>query len=267
MSSRVLGEDTEDTREQVEIGVADGEYIPVIKCDRCEANEEFLKRSVIGIASSSLNSQNILDCILAEGVTCLDIKPMAGMMHLITFETLEDKDAHLESNWLSTWFLKMQDVNKNSASLWRETWLTIHGVPLTAWTHGNFYKIGCIYGRVLSVDYSGYECVKILIYTDCLFKINNQLLFDIEDKRYTIFVSENINPDPPIIPPCQKLHNQTCSLVPMMMNPAADTEHKVMQDDDDVEHKVIQDDESSDPTAGRKPFQIPTTCVEPIIKS
>lgn len=196
MNSRILGADTEATRDEVEIGLVNDEHVPIIKGEKNSLKEDLLQRSLIGFASSSLSSSDILDCILAEGVNCMEINPMGGMMHLITFETTEDKEAHLESQWLKTWFLELRNPNDSSAALWRKTTISIYGVPLSARSHGNFYKIGCIYGRVLSVDYSGFDYAQVMIYTDCLFKINNPLLFDLGEKRFNIFVFEDPLPKP-----------------------------------------------------------------------
>lgn len=124
---------------------------------------------------------------------------MGGMLHLMEFESQEDKEAIIESQWLLRWFLEVRNINDSCAPLWRETTVTIFGVPLAAWCYESFHKIGCIYGRVTSVDYSRYDYAKISLITDCLFKINNVLLFDNEDKRFRIFVSEdNINVNNPI---------------------------------------------------------------------
>lgn len=51
----------------------------------------------------------ILDHILAEGVSCMSIKPVGGMLHLISFDSLEDKKAMLERHWLENWFVELKD--------------------------------------------------------------------------------------------------------------------------------------------------------------
>lgn len=80
-----------------------------------------LQRSVVAIAISSQSSEVIIDAILTQGVNNMSIKPMGGILHLITFVSLEDKQAMIESKWLEQWFLTLQDVNNQSSSLWRET--------------------------------------------------------------------------------------------------------------------------------------------------
>lgn len=59
-------------------------------------------------------------------------------------------------------------------------WIIIYEIPLKAWTYENFYQTGCIFRRVLSVNYKSLDITKILIGTDCLFKINCKMAFDVE---------------------------------------------------------------------------------------
>ena len=130
MSSRVLGEETEEIRNSLGAIDLNGDYAASLKGSKCEENKEWLQQSVIGVASSSQSPRIIMEGILANGVNYLSTKSMGGMMHLITFNTLEDKVAMLESTWLDQWYLALRDVDKKSASLWRETWIKVYGVPL-----------------------------------------------------------------------------------------------------------------------------------------
>nr|CCA65973.1 hypothetical protein [Beta vulgaris subsp. vulgaris] len=190
MSSRALGEDTEKIRNSLGAIDPDSDYAAAIKGQICEENEEMLQRSSIALALASQKSEIILDHILAEGVNCLSIKPMGGMLHLITFDTFENKKAIIESEWLQRWFSKIINVNTRSVSLWRETWVNIYGVPLIAWGYNNFHNIGSMLGRVLSVNYNNFDCAKVLIYTDCFFDINCKISFEIGEEKYPVYVSE-----------------------------------------------------------------------------
>lgn len=96
------------------------------------------------MANSSTPSHILLNYILAAGVNCLNIRPLGGMMHLITFASLEDKVAMIESRWLESWFDHINEVPSSFTPLWRETWIKIYGVPLSAWSYDNFYNIGSV---------------------------------------------------------------------------------------------------------------------------
>lgn len=67
----------------------------------------------------------------------------------------------------------------------------MYGVLLSGWGYENFFSIGNIFGRVLSVDHSNFDRAKILIITDCLFNINCEMEIDIEGTLSKIFISEN----------------------------------------------------------------------------
>ena len=190
MSSRVLGEDTEKIRDDLLISKIDGEEFISLKGTKNDEMEEFYSRSVIATANSSQSSQSILDHILMEGINCLSIKPLGGMLHLITFSTMEDKAAMIESEWLLQWFLDLREVNDRSASLWRKTQLKILGVPLRGWGYNNFYNIGNVFGRVMAVDYSRFEYGTVTVITDCLFSINCKMALQIEDSFHKISIFE-----------------------------------------------------------------------------
>lgn len=146
MSSRALGEDTEMVRESLgEIDI-EGDFVAALKAKKCDEKEEMLQRSSIAIALSAQTSEMLMNIILSQGVNNLSISPMGGMQHLITFESMDDKEAMLESKWLDQWFESISEVKNNSSTLWRETWLCVYGVPLVAWCYENFYNIGCIFG-------------------------------------------------------------------------------------------------------------------------
>lgn len=199
MHSRVLGENTEKIREQVRLEEMDGEQIISIQGRRSGENDELFKRSAIAVAHSSSSSEIIHGHILAEGVNCLKIKPLGGLLHLIIFDTIEDKEEMVRSQWLLNWFMEIRPVNKSSAAIWRQTHLVIYGVPLSAWNYENFFNIGNIYGRVISVEYARMDCAIVTVITDCFFLINNPVILNVEGELFKIFVSEKgsveVNPE------------------------------------------------------------------------
>lgn len=75
---------------------------------------------------------------------------------------MEDKFAILKRKWLDNWFEDLREVNDACATKWKESWIKIYGVPLRSWSYENFFNIGCVFGRVLSVEYSSFEYARIL---------------------------------------------------------------------------------------------------------
>lgn len=191
MSSRALGPDTENMRDNIFATEIEEECFAIIKGKKNPENKELFSRSIVALALSSSPSHIILDGILAAGVHCLTMRPMGGMLHLVIFESLEDKEAMLASKWLDNWFIKIHEVNETCSPLWRETTMKIYGCPLAAWSYENFYNIGCIYGRVLSIEHSNFDHASVLVYTDCLFRINTSLFLDVEGQKFKIFTFED----------------------------------------------------------------------------
>lgn len=99
-STRILGEATESARNNIVAEEIDGEFSLVIKGERNLDNQELFDKSLIGVAHSSLSSKEIWNCIVAEGVISLSIKPLGGLLHLITFDSIEEKSAMFQSQWL-----------------------------------------------------------------------------------------------------------------------------------------------------------------------
>ena len=189
-SSNLLGEDTEQVRNSLDEIDLESEIAASIKGKQCEENVEWIQRSVIATTATSQSSEAIQEHILSEGVNCLTIQPMGGMQYIITFDSLEDKNSIIESGWLDRWFSSIEIINNQSAAKWRETWLSIYGVPLMAWGYDNFFKIGCIFGRVISVNHQRFDKAQVLIYTDCMFDINCKISMQIDDRSNIIHISE-----------------------------------------------------------------------------
>lgn len=65
-----------------------------------------------------------------------------------------------------------------------------------AWSYENFYNIGCIFGRAISIDHSRFDHTNILVFTDCQFKINAKLALEMNEREYKVFTIED---GPPIM--------------------------------------------------------------------
>ena len=190
LSSKILRKATEEARDQISAEDINEDFALVIQGTRNGDNDDLFSRSITGVANSSMSSTEILNCILAEGVISITIKPLGGLLHLITFESIEEKVAMIQSNWLEQWFSELSDINAETSTRWREISLNIVGVPLSAWNYDNFHKIGSVFGRVISMDYSSFVFAKAIIITDCLFNINCKMWLSIDDQKFPIFIFE-----------------------------------------------------------------------------
>lgn len=71
--------------------------------------------------------------------------------------------------------------------------MKIHGVPPSGWGYDNFYNIGCVFGRVISVNHSNFNHATALVITDCLFLINCKMVLDLMGHQHKICISEDYN--------------------------------------------------------------------------
>ena len=218
LSSRILGEEVEKIRDNLEVKEIDGETLLTIKGKKGNRNAEILGRSVVATALSTLSSSEILSLILAEGINSLTIKPLGGLLHLITFLSVEEKEAFMECKWLEQWFHDIQDVAINCSAKWRKTWVNVYGVPIWGWEYENFFDIGCTFGKVLSVEMSNLNKAKILIITDCFFHINCEMALDMEGYLTKIHIFEEKDNHNSIQKECQlspiKVQSSSCSEQP-----------------------------------------------------
>lgn len=68
-----------------------------------------------------------------------------------------------------------------------------------------FSKIGSIYRKVLSVDYTRMDYARVLVITDYFLKINNPILFSIGEKTFKIFATEELGLDSSLVSMKKKL--------------------------------------------------------------
>lgn len=73
-------------------------------------NIDIFLRSLVEIVNVISLFETIHLHILSEGVTCIKVKPMDGMHHLIIFDTINDKQKFIESKWLDSWFYSLKDI-------------------------------------------------------------------------------------------------------------------------------------------------------------
>lgn len=178
MSSRIP--DIECIKDELEVSHDEGQEMILINGSRNCENDEMFSRSMIVMVATHLTSNQIL----AKNVTCLTIKTMGGLLHLIIFDSFEDKRTIFESKWLERWFFTIKNVNDVIGSLWREIWKKIMGYLLSDGAQlWKFYKVGCMFAKVLLIDYWGFDCAKVVcIITGCLLFINCKILMKIDGK-------------------------------------------------------------------------------------
>lgn len=99
-----LGEETDETRKEARLEVIGDSKLVKLKLPEAEENRSWLQRSIVGVTASLATFSMIEAQILAEGIKGVDIRPLGGQKHLITFSEEEDFKLAVEpDSWLSDW--------------------------------------------------------------------------------------------------------------------------------------------------------------------
>lgn len=93
-----------------------GDFALVIEGSRNLDNKDLFDRILVAVAQTSLSSNEIVNCILAEGVFRLSIKLLGGLLHLIIFKNMEEKLAMMESKWSGKRFIAFRQVSDTIAT-------------------------------------------------------------------------------------------------------------------------------------------------------
>jgi len=96
---------------------------------------------------------------------------------------------------LDDWFTYISQWNKSEQAETRQVWLVVYGVLVHGWTEGNFQAIAKVWGKLVHLEQGtnntmSFESLKMLVVTKHFYRIEGDILLQIEDKRYRVFVSE-----------------------------------------------------------------------------
>ena len=154
-----------------------------------------LSKSIIGESIFPVNIEVMEERLRRDWYTIVDVKPMGAYKTLITFETKEDVEDALGSDFLLNYFEGIRRCSEDEFCQTRRVWIECFGLPPHAWSASNLRKIGEQWGTVVCIDKKAVErmdfcSAKILIDT-CYFPIiQNWVYFSVGGKGYDIFIKE-----------------------------------------------------------------------------
>lgn len=132
-----------------------------------------------------------------EGMSGIKVRSLGGFEHLLTFEDGELMDLYCNEckDSLERWYSEIKPWNENIEFKWRETWITCFGIPINAWSFDNFIELGSVGGNVISINAEAskqerFDKCRIHIITDCMFKINDRIIFEVDEKQHVVLVCE-----------------------------------------------------------------------------
>nr|GEZ81403.1 RNA-directed DNA polymerase, eukaryota [Tanacetum cinerariifolium] len=106
---------------------------------------------------SSLNNLRVL--LHNEGFMDIEIVYLGGLWVMIKLGSAKTKLKFIKHMGVASWFVRLCNAQNDFVASDHIVWVDIEGVPLHAWSHATFHKIGSQWGEVMEIE-EDYESVK-----------------------------------------------------------------------------------------------------------
>nr|GEV59732.1 RNA-directed DNA polymerase, eukaryota [Tanacetum cinerariifolium] len=112
--------------------------------------ENYVMREILQF--SSINNLRVL--LSNEGFHNTQIVYLGGLWVMIELESSITKSKFMKHVGVASWFSRLCNAQSDFVAKERIVWVDIEGVPLHAWSHSTFYKIGSKWGEVMELEAS-----------------------------------------------------------------------------------------------------------------
>ncbi|GJW36549.1 RNA-directed DNA polymerase, eukaryota [Tanacetum coccineum] len=99
---------------------------------------------------SVINNLRVL--LSNEGFPNVKLAYLGGLWVMIELESAKAKAKFMQHVGVASWFLRLCNAQPDFVARERIVWVDIEGVPLHAWTHSTFNKIGSKWGEVMELE-------------------------------------------------------------------------------------------------------------------
>jgi len=164
-----------------------------------EINEEFqvwLPYSLVCSTEKPRDLATLSNTILSGYGQCTRICALSGYRFILTFTSKEAMEEALKNHEeLDLWFYDIKRWDKYDRCESRKVWLEVIGIPPHGWKWQNFRKIAELWGHLICLGRSiektdTFETMTMLIQTNILRRIEDEIIFHIEDLGFRIVVKE-----------------------------------------------------------------------------
>ena len=135
--------------------VNDGEKLEKTVVVYGEVDEVMMKkssRSIVGESIALVSIEVREECLCKDWYTIKEVKPIGTYKTLITFETREDMEDAMGSDYLLNYFEDIRRWSDEEYSQTQRLWIECLGMPPHAWSSANLRKIGEHWGSVVCLD-------------------------------------------------------------------------------------------------------------------
>ena len=157
---------------------------------------EWLQRSIVCETEGQIPLQTLYEDLVNKAGLRVIIRAVSCDKVIITFPSVMSmEDTLQEDGLLAKWFKHVNRWSKYEKAETRQVWIAVYGVPMHGWTEANFKEIAEIWGRLIQLEEKtdstdNFESMKMLIASDHFYRIEGDVLLQIEDMGYRVFVSE-----------------------------------------------------------------------------
>ncbi|GJV93914.1 RNA-directed DNA polymerase, eukaryota [Tanacetum coccineum] len=99
---------------------------------------------------SSINNLSVL--LHNEGFMNIEIVYLGGLWVMIKLGSAKTKLKFMKHTGVASWFVRLCNAQNDFVASDRIVWVDIEGVPLHAWSHATFHKIGSQWGEVMELE-------------------------------------------------------------------------------------------------------------------
>ena len=180
-----------------------GQQVPLSKPVIGKVNEDFIPWLSTSLVCTSQEPRDV--ATLASAINCgygqgTKIYALSGYKFILTFpnETAMEEALHKPEE-LQSWFSEIKKWDKYERCSTRKVWLEIIGVPPHGWLWENFKTIADIWGYLICLSKpimrtDSFDTMKVLIETDILAFIEDDIVLMIEDMGFRISIKETNSP-------------------------------------------------------------------------
>nr|GEV79181.1 RNA-directed DNA polymerase, eukaryota, reverse transcriptase zinc-binding domain protein [Tanacetum cinerariifolium] len=119
--------------------------------DSCIIERDFSKQ-VMGRVKDFNSIPNLPTIFSDEGFADVKLLYLGGFWVMLEFDKVETKSKLMQHTGVNSWFHVIQDVTHDFVCDERIVWVDIEGVPLYAWSHEIFSRIGNKRGETLNIE-------------------------------------------------------------------------------------------------------------------
>ncbi|GJU22463.1 RNA-directed DNA polymerase, eukaryota [Tanacetum coccineum] len=125
--------------------------------DSCVVNHN-LDNYVMGEVKNFSSINNLRVLLSNEGFQNVKLTYLGGLWVMIELESAKTKMKFMQHVGIASWFSRLCNAQSNFVSREWIIWVGIEGVPLHAWSHPTFNKIGSRWGEVMDLEECKDDC-------------------------------------------------------------------------------------------------------------